>query len=90
VKFVLLLFAFGCSAIAAALFLVFQVERGAVDQAVLQYVLAALLAIGLPALVMVLGRTLVRPLRNFGASAMVFALAAIGVGVTLLALLFAR
>jgi hypothetical protein len=81
VKFALLLIAAGCSASAAALFLIFEVERGAVDGALWHYALSALLAVVVPALALLAWRA-VTPLRGFVASTLVYALTAAGIGGT--------
>lgn len=78
----------GCSAGAAASFLVFQVERGATTNAVAQYVLAALLALVLPALFVVALRTLT-PAKSFLAGALAWIAVAAGAGGVFLSLLFA-
>lgn len=78
-KFSLFLIAAGCSALAAACFLIFQVEQGATTNAVGQYVLAGLLAFALP-LVTVLVMRLLTPARSYLAGALAWIAVAAGTG----------
>lgn len=75
----MLLLAAGCSAAAAALFLVLQVERGATTHAVWQYVFAALLCIVVPAGVVVAWRA-VTPWRGFVAGWLSYTVTAAVIG----------
>ncbi len=78
-KFSLFLIAAACSALAAACFLIFQVERGVTNNAVGQYVLAAILAFVLPAIV-VLGVRMLTPARSYLAGALAWIVVAGGMG----------
>jgi hypothetical protein len=86
VKFSLLLIAAACSALAGAVYLVLQVERGAVDRAVLQYVFALMAGVLVPALLVTLWRT-ATPWRGFAVCAGVYSATAAAVAATLAFLL---
>lgn len=77
----LLLIAAGCSALAGAVFLVYEVERGAVDRALMHYLAAFLLAAVVPALAVPAWRALTK-MRGFVPSVLVYSVVAAAVAAT--------